>query len=131
MVRLLSTARRPLAGVLAVIGLVAALPALAGDPGKGKAVFASECALCHSSARNGPTILGPTLFGVVGRKAGTYPGFSYSSAMKATGFAWSDTQLASFLPAPRNYVPGTKMPYGGLKNPVKLADLIAYLDSLK
>ncbi len=114
-----------------VVGLCAALPASAGDPAKGKSVFASECALCHSNARNGPTILGPTLYGVVGRKAGTYPGFSYSSAMKAAGFTWSDAQLAAFLPAPRNLVSGTKMPYGGLKNPVKMADLIAYLDTLK
>ena len=131
MARLLTSARWPLAGALVATSLLSALPALAGDPGKGKGVFASECAMCHSNARNGPTILGPTLFGIVGRKAGAVAGFSYSSGMKAAGFSWSDAQLVAYLPGPRNMVPGTKMTYGGLKNPAKLADLVAYLDTLK
>jgi cytochrome c len=131
MVRFSTIARRFIAGGLLVLGLLSALPVQAGDAAKGKSVFTSECAMCHSNARNGPTILGPTLFGVVGRKAGTVAGFAYSSGMKSAGFAWSDAQLAAYLPSPRALVAGTKMPYGGLKNPTKLADLIAYLDTLK
>jgi cytochrome c len=111
--------------------LIVALPAAAADAAHGKSVFASQCAMCHSSSRNGPTILGPPLFSVVGRKAGTNAGFAYSPGMKAAGFAWSDERLHAYLPAPRAMVPGTKMTYGGLKNPAQLDDLLAYLDSLK
>ena len=129
--RLLSSSRLPLVAALAAAGLFSALPALAGDPGKGKAVFASQCAMCHSAAKGGAPILGPTLFGVVGRKAGSLPGFTYSSAMKAAGFVWSDDKLKAYLPAPKALVPGTKMSYFGVKDPVKLDDLVAYLGTLK
>jgi cytochrome c len=132
MARLLT--RRP--GALATTpllaaGLLAALPAAAADASHGRSVFAAQCSMCHSSARNGPTILGPALFGVVGRKAGSVGGFAYSPGMKAAGFAWTDDRLRAYLPAPRAMVPGTKMTYGGLKNPTQLDDLIAYLDTLK
>ena len=130
MVRLMNS-RWPVLGAVLLLGVLATASAHAGDPGKGKGVFASECAMCHSNARNGPTILGPTLYGVVGRKAGAVAGFAYSSGMKAAGITWSDASLQTYLPSPRGMVPGTKMPYGGLKNPTKLADLIAYLDTLK
>jgi cytochrome c len=87
--------------------------------------------MCHSSSRNGPTILGPPLFGVVGRKAGTFSGFAFSPGMKSAGFTWTDDRLRAYLPAPRAMVPGTKMTYGGLKNPAQLDDLTAFLDTLK
>jgi cytochrome c len=87
--------------------------------------------MCHTATRGGPTILGPNLFGVVGRKAGTLSGYAYSPGMKAAGFTWTDQQLHDYLPAPRAMVPGTKMGYGGLKNPAQLDDLVAYLDTMK
>jgi cytochrome c len=129
--RLLNRMRRAQAAVIVAAGLLAAVPASAADAGHGKSVFAAQCAMCHSSSHNGPTILGPPLFGVVGRKAGSMPGFAYSPGMKAAGFTWSDDRLHAYLPSPRAMVPGTKMTYGGLKNPAQLDDLIAYLDSLK
>jgi cytochrome c len=119
------------AGLIVAAGIILAGPATAGDPGHGKSVFASQCGVCHSSARNGPTILGPTLFGVIGRPAASVKGFVYSSGMKAAGFTWGDDRLRAYLPSPRNLVPGTKMSYAGLKNPAQLDDLIAYLDTLK
>lgn len=127
----LSHSRLPAMGLLVALALVLAMPANAGDPVKGRAVFASECAMCHSNVRNGPAILGPTLFGVVGRHAGSLAGFAYSSGMKAAAFTWSNAQLDAYLAAPRSIVAGTKMPYAGLKNPVRRADLIAFLDTLK
>jgi cytochrome c len=129
--RLLTRRPRIEAIVLVAASLFTALPAVAGDAGHGKSVFAAQCAMCHSATRNGPTILGPPLFGVVDRKAGSFAGYAYSPGMKAAGFAWSDDRLRAYLPAPRAMVPGTKMTYGGLKNPAQLDDLIAYLDAQK
>jgi cytochrome c len=112
-------------------GALAATPAAAGDAGHGKSVFAAQCSMCHTATRGGGTILGPPLFGVVGRKAGSVSGYAYSPAMKGAGFAWSDDQLRAYLPAPVKMLPGIKMTYGGLKNPAQLDDLIAYLDGQK
>ena len=129
--RLLTRARLPAAVLAAVVGLALAVPANAGDPAKGKGVFAAQCSMCHSDNKGGMTILGPNLYGVVGRKAGTLPGYPYSAGMKAAGFIWTTDQLKVYLPAPRNTVPGTKMSFAGLKNPTQLDDLVAFLDTLK
>jgi cytochrome c len=112
-------------------GAVFAGPAWAADPGHGKTVFNQQCGICHTATKGGPAVLGPNLYGVVGRRAGSVPGYSYSSAMKAAGFSWTDDKLTAYLPAPRALVPGTKMSYGGLHNPAQLADLVAFLDTLK
>jgi cytochrome c len=117
--------------MLFAAGLLAASPAFAGDPAKGKSVFSAQCSLCHTATKGGPAILGPNLYGIVGRKAGSVAGYNYSSGMKASGLTWSDATLQAYLPAPRALVAGTKMTYGGLKDSNKLADVIAYLDSLK
>jgi len=129
--RLLTRAPTVRAALLLAAGLFTALPAAAADAVHGKSVFAAQCAMCHSATRNGPTILGPPLFGVIGRKAGSVGGYAYSSGMKSAGFVWSDDRMRAYLPAPRAMVAGTKMTYGGLKNPAQLDDLIAYLNSQK
>ncbi len=116
---------------LAGAGILAASPAAATGPGAGKGVFASQCSACHSDARSRPVVVGPPLFGVVGRSAGSISGYPYSSAMKSAGFAWTPDRLRAYLPAPRDYLPGVKMTYNGLKNPSQLDDLIAYLQTLK
>jgi cytochrome c len=113
------------------IALLAASAAGAGDPAHGKAIFAQQCAMCHTANKGGATILGPNLYGVVGRKAGSVAGYSYSPHMKEAGWVWTDDKLQAYLPAPRDMVPGTKMTYGGLRDPAKLADLMAYLDAQK
>ena len=99
-----------------------------GDPVKGKSAF-GVCAMCHSdtAGKNG---IGPSLFGVVGRAAGTAPGFKYSAAMKAAG-AWTPDKLDAFITSPQKAVPGTSMPYGGMKDAAKRADIVAYLGTLK
>lgn len=131
MVRILSRRGLVPGAVILAAGLLAALPATAGDAAHGKGVFAAQCAMCHTATRGGPTILGPNLYGVVGRKAGSMPGFAYSPGMKAAGFTWTDDRLHAYLPSPRAMVPGTKMSYAGLKNPSQLDDLVSYLDTLK
>lgn len=129
MARLLTQTR--LMTIAIFVAFVGVGPAVAGDPGHGEAVFTQQCAVCHSAARGGPTLVGPNLFGVVGRPAGALKGFTYSAAMKSTGFAWSSEKLHEYLAAPSSTVPGNHMPYAGLKSPTQLDDLLAYLATLK
>jgi cytochrome c len=109
-----------------VIGSAAA----AGDPAAGKTVFQSNCSICHSP-QAGRNMIGPTLFGVVGRATGAVPGYSYSTGNKDAHLTWDEATLDKYLESPRTVVPGTKMTYAGLKDPTKRADLIAYLATLK
>jgi cytochrome c len=103
----------------------------AGDPKKGKDVFAEECGDCHS-ATPGKNKKGPGLFGVMGRKAGSVNDFSgYSEAMKQSEIAWSTDKVDSYISQPRKVVPGGKMKYDGLDDSAARADVIAYLSSLK
>ncbi len=98
---------------------------LKGDAAKGKVVFA-QCKSCHS-AEPGKNMIGPSLAGVVGRKAATIEGFAYSTAMQKSGFTWDEETLFHYLKSPMKDVPGTKMSFAGLSDPQKRADVIAYL----
>ena len=104
--------------------------ASAADPDAGKAVFRSQCAICHA-IQPGRNMIGPSLFGVVGRKTGSEAGYSYSVANKNANITWTPQTLDKYLQSPRTVIPGTKMPYAGLNDPTKRADLIAYLATLK
>ncbi len=111
--------------------LAAALPALAQDAGAGEGVFKRVCSTCHNPTVDGPRKLGPTLHGVVGRKAGTVEGFRYSSAKRDADLVWTPEKLDPYLKDPRAFMPGTTMAYAGLKNDADRANLIAYLKTLK
>lgn len=100
-----------------------------GDAGAGKKVF-RQCAVCHSTAP-GKTLLGPSLFGVVGRPSASLPGFSYSDAMKAANKTWDEATLDAYLTKPQAMVPGTKMTFSGLSKAEDRANVIAYLATLK
>jgi cytochrome c len=110
--------------------LTAPMAHAAGSAATGAVVF-NRCAICHDNHKNGAIKLGPNLFGVVGRKAGTSPGFSYSAAMKSAGFAWTNEKLDAYITSPQTVVPGNKMAFAGISNAGQRADLIAYLDTLK
>ena len=101
-----------------------ATPGYARDGAHGKSVF-KACAACHATDHTNR--VGPGLEGIVGRTAGTAPGFRYSNAMKNSGIVWSEQTLDQFLQGPRKMVPGTKMTYAGVPDPQERADLIAYL----
>lgn len=101
----------------------------AGDAAAGKTVFA-RCMACHSVVA-GQNKLGPTLAGVIGRKAGTVPGFNYSPAMKAAAITWTPDKVDAYLTAPRTLVPGNKMIFAGLPKPADRANIIAYLAGSK
>lgn len=99
--------------------------ALTGDPDLGAQVF-KRCAVCHS-INAGQNKIGPSLHGVVGRTAGSVPGFNYSSANKSSGIVWTEQKLFAYLEHPQKVVPGTKMAFVGLPNPEDRANVIAYL----
>jgi cytochrome c len=115
---------RPALAVAAL--LLVAQPARAQDAAAGEKVFLA-CKACHQvgeTARNG---IGPSLNGVIGRKAATVPGFNYSEALKNSGLTWDAATLEAYNRDPKARVPGTKMVYAGLKDDQKLKDLQAYL----
>jgi cytochrome c len=103
-----------------------------GDPVKGEAVFHS-CRSCHSTDE-GANRIGPSLFEVVGRPAASEANYTYSDAMKAFGAAghkWDEATLTAYLTAPRDYIPGVKMAFAGLRKPEDIVNLIAYLKNPK
>jgi cytochrome c2 len=114
---------------LAAIGCATAGTAQAQDPVAGAAVYKTQCGACHSP-EEGKNLLGPSLFGIVGRAAGQVPGFHYSPANKDSGLIWDAPTLNRYLISPKDVVPKTTMPYGGLKDDQKRADLIAYMTTL-
>jgi len=103
--------------------------AQAADLGQGGSVFDEECSDCHS-VKEGKHKKGPSLFGMVGRPAGSIGDFNYSEAMKGSGITWTRDKLDQYLQAPRKLVPGGKMKFDGLANAKARADLIAFLESL-
>jgi cytochrome c len=118
-------------GSAIIIGLVCNVGvARAQDAKHGQSVFNSNCAICHSVAP-GRNVLGPTLFNVVGRGAGTVAGFSYSPALKASGVVWTPANLDTWLTAPREFVPKNRMSFAGVHAPNDRADIIAYLAKQK
>ena len=101
----------------------------AQDAAAGAAVFKTQCSICHSVVE-GKNMVGPSLFGVVGRQAGQVSGFHYSPANKDSGLTWDAATLDRYLTDPQVVVPKTIMPYPGLKDDTKRANLIAYLSTL-
>ncbi|MDR3505653.1 MAG: cytochrome c family protein [Acidocella sp.] len=99
------------------------------DTTKGQAVFQQQCGVCHSIAKGGPNGVGPNLYGIVGAKAFSAPGFTYSSAVQAkAGQPWTPDSLSDWLKAPNSYASGTAMSFAGIKNDQIRADVIAYLN---
>ena len=91
------------------------------------------CQACHNFSPAGTNMIGPGLYGVVGRKPGTHPGFSYSSAMVAFGQKqpiWDYQHIFEFIKSPQQYIPGTKMTFAGYKDPQTRINIIAYLHTL-
>jgi cytochrome c len=97
----------------------------AGDPRAGEAIY-ERCGACHSLSQDRA---GPRHCGLLGRRAGSVPGFDYSEAMKRSGIVWSRSTLDRFLANPAAVVPGTSMGYAGVKDGKERADLLAYLES--
>ena len=117
-----------IAAFIAALVLAEANRGYAQDAEHGKTIF-KACATCH--ATDHANRVGPGLEEIIGRKAGTVPGFRYSDAMKKSHLVWDAKTLDAYLESPQKVVPGNRMPYAGLKNPTDRTDLVAYLATLK
>lgn len=98
---------------------------------KGEKTFANKCGICHVSTAGAAHTVGPNLHGVYGREAGKAAGFSYSEALAAKQGAWDEARLDAFLTSPNTAVPGTAMPFQGLKSAAERQNLICFLQTLK
>lgn len=126
---------------MSVRGLVVAVPVLAlaagaaiaqapaGDPAAGEKVF-NQCKACHT-VQAGQNRVGPSLHGIVGRKAGAVEGFKYSEPMKGANLTWDAATLDKYLADPKGFIPGNKMAFPGLKKEADRANVIAYLAQQK
>jgi cytochrome c len=117
-----------------LLAAVVMTPAWAGsawaqDAKAGQFVFKTQCAGCHSGTE-GRNLVGPSLYGIIGRKAGQVPNFRYSPANKASNVIWDAATMDPYLASPQAVVPKTIMVYAGLKDAKKRADVIAYLETL-
>jgi cytochrome c len=109
--------------------LLCSSPLFAQSVDKGQTAF-TQCAMCHST-KAGEKKMGPSLAGVVGRKAGTVAGLTPPSpALAKSGKTWTSKELNTFLSAPAKLVPGTRMTIS-VADAAKRADIIAYLATLK
>jgi cytochrome c len=98
----------------------------AADVENGRRVF-NQCRSCHTVAAGAPNLVGPNLHGVFQRAVGTKPDYTYSEAARGAGWRWTPAQLDGWLQDPRNFLPGTKMAFAGVKEPADRRDVIGYL----
>ncbi|KAF9083451.1 hypothetical protein BGX29_011175 [Mortierella sp. GBA35] len=97
-----------------------------GDAVAGARLFVARCSHCHTLSPGGPNKAGPNLFGVVGRKAG-HANYYFSEAHSKKGVTWTPENLFTYLENPRQFIPGTKKAFPGVKDPKDRADIIAFL----
>jgi cytochrome c len=109
-------------------------PALAqGDPAAGEKVF-NKCKACHQVGPEAENRVGPELNGIVGREIASAPDFKYSEAFlakKAEGFTWSEESIGEYLTKPKDFIPGNKMTFAGLRKPEEIANVLAYLQTFQ
>ena len=111
---------------VAVLVIVGVSEAQAQDAAAGERVFVM-CKACHQIGEKAKSAVGPVLNGVIGRKAGSVAGYSYSDANKDSGITWDEATFREYIKDPKAKVPGTKMVYAGLKDEQKTSDLVAFL----
>lgn len=97
---------------------------------RGQMLFQTKCSICHNSDAAAGHAVGPNLHGVVARKIGSAEGFAYSAAMSGSTGNWSAERLDAFLTSPATDLPGTAMPFSGLKKAEDRQALILFLQSL-
>lgn len=123
-----------MAAIVAACGAVGSVWTVTGQPALAQtqprpAIFA-QCIACHTIER-GRNGFGPSLAGVGGRRAASLPDYTYSPALKASGLSWTAASLDIWLTSPQKAVPGTKMPFRGIADPVRRKEVIDYLLTLK
>jgi cytochrome c len=131
----LSMSLRRLAGLSGAACLLAS-PAFAADAAHGAQVYKGTCGVCHIAQAHpaGSDLamrIGPNLWGVVGRKAGTAPHFRYSAAMIQSGIVWTPDRLRPYIHEPQKTIPNIRMSFLGLQSMKDVDDVIAYLQTFK
>ena len=111
--------------VLAALVLTGSVARAEGDAARGEKRY-EECVACHALEKDKESV-GPSLYGVFGRKAGEGADFRYSPALKRSGITWDQASIDTFIADPQATVPGNRMPYAGIADAAARADLIAYL----
>ena len=115
---------------VSIVGVASAqIPLPAAKPADGAALFKQQCALCHTTNASDPPRLGPTLFNIVGRDAGTAEGFRYSAGFAGAKFKWDEQKLDQWLTDPQAMIPGAIMPYKQAKPELRVA-IVSYLKEL-
>ena len=99
------------------------------EPPDGATLFKQQCATCHTTNLNDPTRQGPSLFNIIGRRAGTMEGFHYSMGFAKADFAWDEATLDSWIANPQEMIPGSVMAYRQARSEIRAA-IIAYLREL-
>ena len=109
--------------------VAAQMPLPAPKPPDGATLFKQQCATCHTTNLNDPTRKGPSLFNIIGRRAGAMEGFHYSSGFAKADFAWDEATLDSWIANPQEMIPGSVMAYRQARPEIRAA-IIAYLREL-
>ena len=111
---------------VALLAVAVSGEARAQDAAAGEKVF-GVCKTCHQIGENAKNGVGAVLNGLIGRKAGSAPGCTYSAANKDSGITWDEATFREYIKDPKAKIPGTKMVYAGLKDEQKTNDLVAFL----
>ena len=121
-------------GLLGAVVLVtmasAQIPLPAAKPPDGATLFKQQCGTCHTSNETDPVRQGPTLFNIVGRRAGSMDGFKYSSGFARADFVWDEARIDAWITNPQEMIPGAVMAYRQARPEVRAA-IIAYLKELQ
>ncbi len=115
--------------MLVASAALAQVPLPEAKPPDGPTLFKQQCATCHTNNLSDPVRQGPSLFGVIGRHAGSVDGFHYSAGFAKADFVWDDTRLDTWMSNPQAMIPGAIMAYRQAKPEIRAA-IIAYLKEL-
>ena len=115
----------------ALVATIAAaqMPLPTARPPDGPTLFRQQCATCHTDNLSDPTRQGPSLFGIIGRRAGTAEGFHYSADFAKADFVWDETRLDAWMTNPQAMIPSAVMAYRQAKPEIRAA-IVAYLKEL-
>jgi cytochrome c len=116
--------------VVSILWLAGGGAASAADVAAGEKVFV-KCMQCHRIGLGATNFYGPVLNGLIGRKAGTVPGYKYSEATEKSGIVWTAETLSSYLRQPKHDVPGTAMTFAGLPDQNDIDNVIAYVSQFR
>jgi cytochrome c len=115
---------------IVVLAAAAFAPSVAFGADAGETIFRRHCFACHT-VEAGKNKIGPSLAGIIGRKAGTVEGFKYSDANTQSAVVWDEAKLDVYLEDPKKFMPGNKMVFPGVKKPEERQGIIAYLKTAK